>query len=171
MEATARDLCKGWVEQGVTLADGLGAAYELLPSERQALEKVEDDLARLDRSISASDEMGALLSGFDGAYIPPGPSGLITRGRPDILPTGRNFYCPRPPDHSHEGRLGDGQAPGGQDPRPVSHRRGRLPGEHRLLLAVHGYHVVRRGRHGPDDVPPRRKARLAGQRQGEGLSS
>ena len=44
-------------------------------------------------SISASDEMGALFSGFDGAYIAPGPSGLITRGRPDILPTGRNFYA------------------------------------------------------------------------------
>ena len=93
VEAAARGLCKGWVEQGVTLADGLAAAYELLPSERQALDKVQDDLARLDQSISASDEMGALLSGFTGSYIPPGPSGLITRGRPDILPTGRNFYA------------------------------------------------------------------------------
>jgi len=93
VEATARGLCKGWVEQGVSLADGLGAAYELLPSERHTLEKVGEDLARLDLSISASDEMGALLSGFDGSYIPPGPSGLITRGRPDILPTGRNFYA------------------------------------------------------------------------------
>ena len=36
--------------------------------------------------------MGSLLAGFNGAYIAPGPSGLITRGRPDILPTGRNFY-------------------------------------------------------------------------------
>jgi len=32
------------------------------------------------------------LRAFDGRYIEPGPSGLITRGRVDILPTGRNFY-------------------------------------------------------------------------------
>jgi cobaltochelatase CobN len=93
VEAAARELCKGWVEQGISPIDGLSAGYTLLPEERDALAKVEDDLARLDRSISASDEMGALLSGFNGAYIAPGPSGLITRGRPDILPTGRNFYA------------------------------------------------------------------------------
>ena len=92
VEATARGLCRGWAEHGIRLADGMAAEYTLLPGERDALAKVEDDLARLDRSISASDEMGALLAGFTGAYIAPGPSGLITRGRPDILPTGRNFY-------------------------------------------------------------------------------
>jgi cobaltochelatase CobN len=27
-----------------------------------------------------------------GGYIPPGPSGLISRGKTEILPTGRNFY-------------------------------------------------------------------------------
>ena len=42
--------------------------------------------------IDSSKEVEALLSGFDGRYIPPGPSGLIARGRDDVLPTGRNFY-------------------------------------------------------------------------------
>jgi len=42
--------------------------------------------------IEASDEMKSLLHGFDGGFILPGPSGLITRGKPDVLPTGRNFY-------------------------------------------------------------------------------
>jgi cobaltochelatase CobN len=42
--------------------------------------------------IDASDEIGSLLNGFDGGYVEAGPSGDITRGRPDILPTGRNFY-------------------------------------------------------------------------------
>ena len=37
-------------------------------------------------------EMGALLTALDGHAIPPGPSGAPTRGRPDVLPTGRNFY-------------------------------------------------------------------------------
>ena len=92
VEATARRLCRGWVEQGTILADGMGAAYKLSPSEREALDKVGEDIARLDRSILASDEMGSFLGGLTGAYLSPGPSGLITRGRPDILPTGRNFY-------------------------------------------------------------------------------
>ena len=34
----------------------------------------------------------ALLRGLDGRLVPPGPSGAPTRGRPDVLPTGRNFY-------------------------------------------------------------------------------
>lgn len=37
-------------------------------------------------------EMAALLTGLDGRFVPPGPSGAPTRGRPDVLPTGRNFY-------------------------------------------------------------------------------
>ena len=37
-------------------------------------------------------EMAALLAGLDGRFLPPGPSGAPTRGRPDVLPTGRNFY-------------------------------------------------------------------------------
>jgi cobaltochelatase CobN len=37
-------------------------------------------------------EMTNLLRGLDGKYIPSGPSGAPTRGRADVLPTGRNFY-------------------------------------------------------------------------------
>jgi cobaltochelatase CobN len=37
-------------------------------------------------------EIEALLRGLDGRFVPPGPSGAPTRGRPDVLPTGRNFY-------------------------------------------------------------------------------
>ena len=36
--------------------------------------------------------MKSLLHGMEGGFIEPGPSGLITRGKPDVLPTGRNFY-------------------------------------------------------------------------------
>lgn len=46
----------------------------------------------LESRIDASLEIEALLHGFDGGYIPAGPSGLIMRGRDDVLPTGRNFY-------------------------------------------------------------------------------
>ncbi len=37
-------------------------------------------------------EMAALLAGLDGRFLAPGPSGAPSRGRPDVLPTGRNFY-------------------------------------------------------------------------------
>ncbi|KKG07630.1 cobaltochelatase subunit CobN [Methanosarcina sp. 2.H.A.1B.4] len=46
----------------------------------------------LESRIDASLEIEALLHGFEGGYIPAGPSGLIMRGRDDVLPTGRNFY-------------------------------------------------------------------------------
>lgn len=37
-------------------------------------------------------ELRGLLLGLDGRRVPPGPSGAPTRGRPDLLPTGCNFY-------------------------------------------------------------------------------
>ncbi|MET3612313.1 cobaltochelatase CobN [Rhizobium aquaticum] len=37
-------------------------------------------------------EIHGLLTGLDGRFVAPGPSGAPTRGRPDVLPTGRNFY-------------------------------------------------------------------------------
>ncbi len=37
-------------------------------------------------------EITQLLRGLEGRYIPSGPSGAPTRGRPEVLPTGRNFY-------------------------------------------------------------------------------
>jgi cobaltochelatase CobN len=37
-------------------------------------------------------EITALLHGLNGGYIPSAPSGAPTRGRSEVLPTGRNFY-------------------------------------------------------------------------------
>lgn len=37
-------------------------------------------------------EITNLLKGLNGQYVPPGPSGAPTRGRTDVLPTGKNFY-------------------------------------------------------------------------------
>jgi len=37
-------------------------------------------------------EIDGLLTGLSGHFVEPGPSGAPTRGRPDVLPTGRNFY-------------------------------------------------------------------------------
>jgi cobaltochelatase CobN len=58
---------------------------------RAVMESVLGDLAqRVDACGHA--ERAALLAGLDGRFILPGPSGAPTRGRPDVLPTGRNFY-------------------------------------------------------------------------------
>jgi cobaltochelatase CobN len=56
------------------------------------IEHFEARLRDLQRRLEDSREMESLLNGFSGGFIPPGPSGLITRGRDDVLPTGRNFY-------------------------------------------------------------------------------
>ncbi len=57
-----------------------------------AVSAMREKVLDLSGRIDASDEMKSLLRGFDGGFIEPGPSGLITRGRPEVLPTGRNFY-------------------------------------------------------------------------------
>ena len=61
----------------------------------EALEKLsvlKSKVLDISARIEASKEIESLLHGLSGGYIESGPSGLITRGRADILPTGRNFY-------------------------------------------------------------------------------
>ena len=55
------------------------------------LSEIDTQLRPLLRSCGAQ-EMTALLKGLDGQFVEPGPSGAPTRGRIDVLPTGRNFY-------------------------------------------------------------------------------
>ncbi len=57
----------------------------------QCLKFVADELTwRLNRT---TDELHYLVEGINGRFVSPGPSGAPTRGRPNILPTGRNFYA------------------------------------------------------------------------------
>ena len=37
-------------------------------------------------------EIDGFLTALDGRFVAPGPSGAPTRGRPDVFPTGRNFF-------------------------------------------------------------------------------
>ncbi|MBL8905756.1 MAG: cobaltochelatase subunit CobN, partial [Rhizobiales bacterium] len=41
---------------------------------------------------SGTSEIAAILKGLAGRFVAAGPSGAPTRGRVDVLPTGRNFY-------------------------------------------------------------------------------
>ena len=65
------------------------------PARRDALlQRLRDDggdvAARLDASPIA--ESQALLDALDGRFVAPGPAGAPTRGRADVLPTGRNLF-------------------------------------------------------------------------------
>lgn len=44
----------------------------------------------------AAAEAAALLAALDGRFVPPGPAGAPTRGRADVLPTGRNLTTADP---------------------------------------------------------------------------
>ncbi|MCY4311989.1 MAG: cobaltochelatase subunit CobN, partial [Rhodospirillaceae bacterium] len=51
----------------------------------------------------AAAERRALIDALDGRFVEPGPAGAPTRGRSDVLPTGRNMYTSDPravPTHS-----------------------------------------------------------------------
>jgi cobaltochelatase CobN len=48
------------------------------------------------RIRQTSDELKHVLAALHGRHVPAGPSGAPTRGRLDVLPTGRNFYSVDP---------------------------------------------------------------------------
>ncbi len=60
-------------------------------SSLQVLESIETSIAPKVRACGGR-EISALLEGVAGRFIAPGPSGAPTRGRLDVLPTGRNFH-------------------------------------------------------------------------------
>ena len=61
------------------------------PRTSAVLSWIAADLApSLDTSGDA--EIASVLAALDVSFVRPGPSGAPTRGRPDVLPTGRNFY-------------------------------------------------------------------------------
>ncbi|MDO5046617.1 cobaltochelatase subunit CobN [Campylobacter sp.] len=75
-------------EQGVSLQESLNLDDKFAPD----LLLIEKKLKMISHDLDKSDEMGSLLNGFDGGFIRPGQSGLLTRGNYEILPTGRNLY-------------------------------------------------------------------------------
>ncbi|MEM9016743.1 MAG: cobaltochelatase subunit CobN, partial [Verrucomicrobiota bacterium] len=78
--------------------DDLNERAEKLADRLIAGEEVESPLAELTQNsilpnlARCSLEIRSLLDALEGRYIEPGPAGAPTRGRLDVLPTGRNFY-------------------------------------------------------------------------------
>ncbi len=77
----------GWDASGV---DALHPSPDVRAVLRFACEEVVPRLAR------TTDELGNLLHGLSGGFVPAGPSGSPTRGLVGVLPTGRNFYSVDP---------------------------------------------------------------------------
>jgi len=62
-----------------------------LPATSQVLERVRTQLRPALAACGEREQRG-LRDGLNGHFVAPGPSGAPSRGRPDVLPTGRNFY-------------------------------------------------------------------------------
>ncbi len=72
------------------LIDGTQSAAAL-PQTQQVLARITNLVApALD--ACGFEELKSLGDGLNGLFVAPGPSGAPSRGRPDVLPTGRNFY-------------------------------------------------------------------------------
>jgi len=50
------------------------------------------DVLRPQIAACGDEELRQLKRALDGRFVPPGTAGAPTRGRPDVLPTGRNFH-------------------------------------------------------------------------------
>jgi len=61
------------------------------PATAAVLETIQTTLLPAIRACGGAEGAG-LLTGLAGHFVAPGPSGAPTRGRPDVLPTGRNFF-------------------------------------------------------------------------------
>ncbi len=59
---------------------------DLLEAVRFICEEVRPNIGKI------TEEMDSMMDGMEGKFVRPGPSGCPTRGRAQILPTGRNFY-------------------------------------------------------------------------------
>ena len=82
---------RGWEAEDGVCEEVLGVTdAEVVLSLRFAAREVVPRLAR------TPEEMGNLLRGLAGGYVPAGPSGSPTRGLVNVLPTGRNFYSVDP---------------------------------------------------------------------------
>jgi cobaltochelatase CobN len=83
------------VERLELLAAGLvGGAEKPRPDWHAAacvLSEIERSIRPALRACGARETAG-LMAGLDGRFVEPGPAGAPTRGRLDVLPTGRNFY-------------------------------------------------------------------------------
>jgi len=87
LELYAQQLVKETLLQPTVVKD----TFANLPATQQVLAYIASDISpKLDQS--GNDEIENLIKGLANQFVPAGPSGAPSRGRLDVLPTGRNFY-------------------------------------------------------------------------------
>ncbi|MEB3181378.1 MAG: cobaltochelatase subunit CobN [Nostocaceae cyanobacterium] len=91
---TVGDVVEVLEEQAALLVEQLIADNSPPITNSQPLSAVLNWIAhRLLPALQQTDqEITHLLHGLDGGYVKSAPAGAPTRGRPEVLPTGRNFY-------------------------------------------------------------------------------
>ena len=98
IELLCRQAYREMLERGFNAADAAPVVSGVLGAPdaqtQLVLEYVADTI--YPALMRTPDEIGNLLRGLEGKYVPPGPSGAPTRGMANILPTGRNFYSVDP---------------------------------------------------------------------------
>ncbi|MGI8567802.1 MAG: cobaltochelatase subunit CobN [Methylocella sp.] len=72
----------------------VAALTQTLQQEREETGAGDDAFARISELIDrcGEAERASLLAALDGRFVAPGPGGAPSRGRLDVLPTGRNLY-------------------------------------------------------------------------------
>jgi len=83
IEKSARD----WI------ADALNRAQTQAESEELAQLRLFVRRQLVPRLSQCKDELKNIINGLNGGFVAPGPAGAPTRGRVDVLPTGRNFFA------------------------------------------------------------------------------
>ncbi|MBD2206274.1 magnesium chelatase subunit H [Calothrix sp. FACHB-1219] len=73
------------------LAGYLEAYFGNEPQRRREHREEEEEIR--DLLMQSTDELGNLLRGLNGEYIPPAPGGDLLRDGPGVLPTGRNIHA------------------------------------------------------------------------------
>ncbi|MGH6816887.1 MAG: cobaltochelatase subunit CobN [Hyphomicrobiaceae bacterium] len=88
-------VARAGIGEACGLADGLSEA-ETLARIDAFLCDIKELTIRDGLHVLDAHELGALVRALDGCFIAPGPAGAPSRGRPDVLPTGRNLYSVDP---------------------------------------------------------------------------
>ena len=98
LEELSRTAYTSLYGRGFRAQDVPGVVEQILgkqdPQTEQVLAYVAESL--YPALLRTTDEIGNLLRGLNGQFVPAGPSGAPTRGMANILPTGRNFYSVDP---------------------------------------------------------------------------
>ncbi len=73
------------------LVSGEQEVDEAWPETAAVIAEIQQKIGPVVQSCG-DEEIKGTLRGLNGQFVEPGPSGAPTRGKPDVLPTGRNFY-------------------------------------------------------------------------------